>query len=70
MRFDFIYIYIWTKRHTMTFKEGEEVPALGGGGNGGAVALEGGEVGEGTVYKPQGAAAWALYATRKLCGQV
>ena len=54
----------------MTFKEGEEVPALGGGGDGGAVVLEGGEVGEGAVYEAQGAAVWALYATRKLGGQV
>ena len=54
----------------MVFEEGEEVLALGVGGDGGAGALEGGEVGEGTVYELQGAAAWALYAARKLGGQV
>ena len=33
------------------------------------MAFEGGEVGEGAVYEPQGAATWSLDAIRKLGSQ-
>ncbi len=48
----------------MRCKQREEVAALGGGGGAGQGALEGGEVGEGSIKQPQGAAAGTAEARR------
>ena len=48
--FDAGEVEVWGEKHAVGVEEGEEVAALGGGGDGGARVLEGGEVGEGLVY--------------------
>ncbi len=54
--FDAVYVEVGAQGGAVRFGWGEEVAALGGGGGLGLGALEGGEVGEGPVYQPQGAA--------------
>ncbi len=53
----------------MDVEEGEEVLAFGGGGDGGFGVLEGGEVGEGAVEEPEGAARGAAEAAGELGGK-
>ncbi len=54
-----VYVEVGAQGEAMRREEGEEVLALGGGGGAGFGAFEEGEVGEGAVEEPQGAAAGA-----------
>ncbi|MDE6560076.1 MAG: hypothetical protein K2K75_01700 [Muribaculaceae bacterium] len=47
---DAVDVYVWCQCHSVAIKQRQEVVALGGGGDGGTRAFEGGEVGEGLIY--------------------